>query len=416
MGHDQAHRDTPLQPDSGLTPISFDDAVPPSAPPPAQADSVTVMVQLEAQIARLQSELNQVQGRAGFDTSTPESNAAHIQLELARRDEALALIADRLRTEQSRVSELESQLLATREDLVRACANGTTAGAVSIEQPEAEARITLRRRRLDRYKSLLHAQSRKLLAAKTALQKRHQECEAVLQQRGKLAQAAAELASQRKLVASKAARTSAAAMVFFLTATFAIVAAMAWVVGGQLAPATYATHAVIAADARDRNPTEDELNAWTAAHERLFEDPELMQLVADRFAQRDMPSLARPESVLARTKRDLSIMTDKAGQLTIELRGQGAEKTTRELETITLAVVAMANAKRDARGDGLPTTLREPPKAGTESISDSRLSYVVMVGFPSLLVAGALGFGIHRALARGKKSFENHMANVEATA
>ena len=137
-----------------------------------------------------------------------------------------------------------------------------------------------------------------------------------------------------------------------------------------------------------------------------------------RFAARGMPELATPGAVTARFKvgGDLTYMTDKAGHLTLELRGQGSERTARELETFALAAVALANARRDSRGDGYPTVITEAAASGNEPIRDDRLLRMATLSLPGLLLAGGIGFGAYRLLAGSKRNFEKHMAVVEATA
>jgi hypothetical protein len=185
---------------------------------------------------------------------------------------------------------------------------------------------------------------------------------------------------------------------------------MAWAVATKMAPATYAVRTTIVADGKGRIPTEDELKAWTAAHERLFDDPQFMQLAAERCSQRGIKDLSNAPAVAARLKSDFSYHTDAAGKLTFELRGQGAERTTRELETLTLAAVATANAQREARGDGAATAIESPPTAGSEPISDQRMLYVATVGGGGLLLTFALWLLIYRLLAASKIKFEKQLA------
>lgn len=358
--------------------------------------------------------LDELEARLDVMRSCVDASAG-VPSELAQREEALGVLAQRLLSAEERTIAMQAELDRARE--IAAIAQMSVLGGRNVCRTD-ETFLVQRKERLEKYKSILTSQSRKVLAAKNALQKRHEECESILAQRSKVLKEAAEVAQQRRLVNAKAARSTASILVFFTFATIGLIGFLAWAVAGQVAPAFFATRVVLAAEARGEEPSTETLTTWTATAEKMVEDPELMALAAERFAARGMNDLATPTAVAARFRPggDLTYMTDQAGRLTVELRGQGAELTSRQLETFALAAVALANARRDASGDGLPTIISEPVKAGSEPIKDSRLLYAATLSGPGMIIAGLLGFALFKVLQRGKKSFETHMAVVEATA
>jgi hypothetical protein len=159
----------------------------------------------------------------------------------------------------------------------------------------------------------------------------------------------------------------------------AAVAGLSWAVAGQLAPATYAARATIAADARGGNPGADQLAEWQRYHESLLKDPALTDLAAERMGRKGIISLSTPGALGMRLNADLSTQSPAPGQLTLELRGPGSTETGRILDTFVTAMVSQANADRERRSDGLGTGITEVAAAGPAPIEDSRLLYAGII-------------------------------------
>lgn len=386
-----------------------------------QAQRAAALDAREAALQSLAKELEARQQREHGEARAPDELAT-LKCTLEQREETLRVLAERLLRAEEQAATHSTELLRAKERLAVAEAEAALGSSAPVslghESEPGSGFVMLRRARLSTYKTLLNQQAKKLMTAKAALQKKNAECEAVLAHRAKLAAASLELAAQKKAVAARMAKSQAASMTFAIVGVLGVVLALAWAIAGRVSPAFYAARAVLAADTKGVDPSKDELNAWTAAHERVLEDPELLQLAADRFASRGMPELANPTALGVRFRpgQDFTFMTDRAGALTLELRGQGADVTTRQLETFALAAVALANARRDVRGDGLPTMLSENAKVGSEPIRDDRLWTVLTLSAPGLAIAGVLGYGLYRVLQSSKRNFERHMAVVEATA
>ncbi|CAN5867047.1 hypothetical protein BH11PLA1_BH11PLA1_10480 [soil metagenome] len=324
--------------------------------------------------------------------------------QIVKREDAIRHLSTRLEAAETRATEAEEAALTAQRRVAE-----ERGGSVSDEDRPIMERVQLRHARLARYKKLLSGQAHKIVKAKAALQKRSEAYDELLREKARIIEGATALKRERALVQMKLAKSQSAGMVFFLAASLAVVGGMAWAAATQMAPATFAARTTLAADGKGNTLTDEDLKGWTSAHERMLEDPAYMQLAAERFAQRGMSALGNAPAVSDRVKKDVSYQTDAAGKLTLEMRGEGSERTQRELETVTLALVAMANAQRDARGDGAATVIESPPTVGLEPISDKRMMCVGVVGGGGLLLTIGAWLGLYRLLARSKLKFEKSL-------
>jgi chromosome segregation ATPase len=380
--------------------------------------SRTQVSELQAQLARAQEQLESARASAkpaGGDLHTGEllsqrdaleSRVSELEQKLAGREEAVRLLAQRLLDAEETIAqrEAESAQLQHKLHLV-----GDSGGA-SAEGPAPIGKLApmseLRRKRLARYKQLLTEQSRKIVAAKDAIARKSEQCDQIMAQRAKLAQAASELAEQRESINKAAARKGSALVTFCAAATLAIVGVIGWGVAGIIAPATYAAKASLKAETTGAELTRDEALAWTAGIEKLADSAELMGLASERFTQRGMTSLGSAGAVNEHFKNNMTLFTDKPGELTLELRGKGSERTARELETFVMALVAQANHQRDTRGDGATTALATPATAGSAPIEDQRLIYAAGIGAGGLALSILVGGGLYSMLRKSKEKFE----------
>ncbi|MCE2654491.1 MAG: hypothetical protein LW650_13885, partial [Planctomycetaceae bacterium] len=337
-----------------------------------------------------------------------EAELQDLRRDLDQREESLRVLAQRLLNAEERLLASDAEIGRLRERC--AAAEGSVAALAEGVGPSEF--VALRRRRLARYKELLSAQSRKIMAARNAMIKKQQECEDLLQQRARVAEQAEKVAIIKAQVERRAARNKSATLILCLAAAFAIIGGMAWVIGGRLSPAFYAATATLRAETPGREPSGDEASTWTTVHEQIARDPDLYAAAAQRFVQRGMTTLGTPAAVKQRFDSDLTFYTDQAGRLTFELRGQGRERTERELETYVLTLMHQANAFREQRGDGAVTVIATPVKAGSEPILDPRLGHVAGVGGAGLLAFGLLFVGMYRLMSRSKQQFDLTLARA----
>jgi chromosome segregation ATPase len=393
--------------------------------------AVAELAQARASLASAVSDADQA--RAKLQTAEQELAKSRAEVQSVRTELAAHSQDDRVGEQGQRKLKELGEALVKREDAIRVLSKRVEEAELRIEEAERRAdeaeaaskravndapgaagefveRVQLRHARLARYKKLLSAHAMKIVKAKAALEKKGEQYNELLSQQNRIMEAATALKQERARVQSKLARSQSASMLFFAVGTIAIVAVGSWFAATKMAPATFAARTTLIADGKGRVPSEDDLRAWTASHEKMFEDPQFFQLVAERFAQRGMTSLGTAPSVAQKLKADLSYQTDTAGKLTLEMRSQGQERTVRELETVTLAVVSVANAQREARGDGAATAIDSPPIAGNEPIADQRMLYVATFGGGGLLLSVIIWLILYRVLAQSKRNFEQQLS------
>lgn len=331
---------------------------------------------------------------------------------IEQRDEALRRAVDRVQKAEAIETELRAQVQALAERVDRA---GSSAQPASDAPPHAgaeadTARAALRRERLARYKTLLQAQSGKIVKAKAALQKRTAECEQILAQRARLAEAAEALEAERRVVAAKAARSGAAVIAAASVVCLAVIGGLAWGIARQVAPAEFAARAEIAADGRGRDLSPDELASWTQTHKDLVQDPQVISNAAENFSRRGMTELGTIAAVKMKVAGAMYVKADAPGVLVLEHRAPGAERSARELETFLSALLAVSNGQREIRGDGAATMVASPPTPGLEPIESQRLVYSAGIAGGGVLVALAAGLLGYRALSRAKARVEDALA------
>lgn len=367
----------------------------------ATAEQGLVKVRTEAESARAELATHATDERAG---EASQRKLKELGEALVKREDAIRVLSKRVEEAEQRIEDAEHRADEAEAARQRAQSDAPGAADAFVE------RLQLRHSRLVRYKKLLSTHAMKIVKAKAAIEKKGEQYNELLSQQNRIMEAATALKQERSRVQAKLARSQSASMLFFAVGTIAIVGIGSWFAATKMAPATFAARTTLIADGKGRVPAEDDLRAWTASHEKMLEDPQFFQLVAERFAQRGMSSLGTSPSVAQKLRNDLSFQTDTAGKLTLELRSQGQERTVRELETVTLAMVAVANAQREARGDGAATAIDSPPVAGNEPIADQRMLYVATFGGGGLLLSVIIWLILYRALAQSKRNFEQQLS------
>jgi hypothetical protein len=132
------------------------------------------------------------------------------------------------------------------------------------------------------------------------------------------------------------------------------------------------------------------------------------------MGRRGILSLATPGALSARLQRDMSSQSPQPGMLIIELRGEGAGRTERDLEVYITTVASQANAMRERRADGIPTVIAQAARAG-EPVSDARLAYAGGIFTFGFGAAMALGIVLWRRMREAKESFDKELfAEVKA--
>ena len=313
---------------------------------------------------------------------------------------------------QKQLDELSAELASTRKQnqSLRAKLESAPAGGVPGGVPsEIGEAIVTRWRRLRRMRELLQDQGAKLRQAGDALRGRYEQTEQLSAQREELVAARAAIAETRKKLErmmSRAAKNRAVAAVFHAVGILAALGGISWAIAGEVAPATYVAQAMIQADEHGGKASDDQLAEWMKFHESLLTDPALIEVAADRMGRRGIETLRTPGALGQRLSVDLNHESRLAGQMVLELRGQGQAKTVRTLDTFLNALVSQANAGKERRPDGLATVIAQAPNTLGGVLSDQRPLYalgIFGVGFGLTAFAGLI---IWRRLAAVKVRFE----------
>lgn len=349
-----------------------------------------------------------------------ESRAAELGEQVSRLEAQLSEAAAQKAGLEARIASLEQELAEARAATRGVEALKDQLALVQQGREEAESELARRageaadmmtwnarrRERLRLYRTLLQVQARKLVTAKEALAKRQAECEQMLAQRQKLHAAMEAVKAAEQRLASRRARTGAAATVFFSMGALALILGMSWQITSHVRPATYLASAVIEPDGRGLTLGEAEIRSWQNYHIELARDPRMMEVAAERFRQRGIISLGTAPELRARLSADMSVQAQPDGGVLVELRGKGAEKTARELDTFVTALASVANASREGRADGAATAITRPAAAGSEPVEDDRLMYAAGGAGGGLLASLLLGGAVWARMLRSKRQYE----------
>lgn len=357
----------------------------------ADAVPAAELAERDRTIEKLRAELDEAIEQATRPAPAPAGPDEEVLQEIAKRDEAITILKERL----------EESLAAAR------AATTTADGSADGGPSEADYR---RRDRLRRYKSMLQSQARKIVAAQSAIQRRHADCELVLSHRSKLALLAQQLSRAEKKITASKARSGAAAAVLYFVATLGILAVMSWEVSKRVWPGTYIARAVIEADPGHRSPKAEDYAAWQKDHAELLGDPRLMEVAAQRMQQRGLAALGSPGELASRLKQDMYVQTSKPGSLTVELRGEGAEKTALVLDTVVTAFKSVADQGKDERTNDMGVVIAQAATPGAEPLMDKRIEKAGSVFAGAALAAGLAGLVIWSRLVKAKKKFDQAAA------
>jgi hypothetical protein len=214
-----------------------------------------------------------------------------------------------------------------------------------------------------------------------------------------------DIDSLRRKLRARAARNRASIFVLCIVGTLAILATLSWSIVEKVVPPVYAARATLKADGQGRMLTQRDLAEWQDYHEQLLSDTGFLEFAAGRMARRGIESLSQPGALREHLAETLDHQSGVDGRLTLELHGQGRDKTERILDTIITAIASRANATRDMRADAAATVIESAAVAGAEPVEDNRLFVTAGVLAIGLLFCIALGIALWRVLARSMSSF-----------
>jgi hypothetical protein len=367
---------------------------------------------LHAQIEELQVSLATATAAAAAATAA----AAHATANPGQSDpadaERIAFLERQLAASAEQTGEMEAtiaklaerlkQEVQQRREVQDRSDNGVFADRARWTQDRAE--------RLRMHRRLRRQQIVQLREAGEVLRKRFEICEQVLTQRAQLAAAHQVIQETQKKQASQRAVGRAATVMGHGTIVLAILAGLSWAVAGQVAPGKFAARAVLEADGKGRELSTEELKEWQKFHEEMLTDPLFAGKVAEHMKRFAMGPLAEAGAVAERLKTDMSFESARPGVLTVELRGDGPERTARELNAVTTKLAAEAVEARARRIDGAVTVISKEAASDPTPIDSTRLEVAGMI------LGGCAAFGIfvatfiYRRLAAAKQKFERDIA------
>lgn len=361
------------------------------------------IAEIEGQLAestRLLDAATSAQSTTKGDGSELEAQLQEIR---SARDASVAE-AEKLR-EFARTLGQELAVARAEADAARAAAEESGGGAFpSSSRPSAF--VEARRERLVRQRKLLRSQSEKVKRAGDAVRERFEQVEQILAQRSELIAAKKAVDDIRRKSRSRQARSGAIAAIFYFTLAMLIYAGIGWVVAQKVAPAIYAVSARVEADTSGRPPSAAEIDEWQRFHEGLLVDPRFMEVAAEKMKQRGIASLATAASLKSRLDTDMTILSDDAGKLTIELRGLGAAKTQRILDTLVTTFVRSANSARERRVDGTSTIIAVSATPDPDPLYDERIYYAAAIAGVLTILSSIAAFILWRKLYEAKASIE----------
>ncbi|MCC6678401.1 MAG: hypothetical protein IT436_14785 [Phycisphaerales bacterium] len=413
------------------------------------------LAEARAELARLSEEVKSLreQPATGGDGASAEALEA-ARKELAERESALREAVDETGSLKSRIGELEQELeeqrrateactgsrtleneelAALRSELERTKAELTLAvdscDRAHADLKKAQARasrqaggggtapafakdaalLEMRRQRLARVKSLHRQQSNKIRVASEALRKRLEQCEQMIGLRAEIAQARQALEHAHKRVQKQRGVGRMATTLLSFAVMVSLLGAISWVVAGQVWPGKFVATATIQAQARGRELLPEERADWQAFHEQLVEDPRFIERAAESLGKRGITSLSQAGDLGPHLKEHLTTQSPGDGEISFELTGDGAERTSRILDTIVTTLAAEANAARSKRLDGGSTDIKQAALASESPIDDTRLRHTAILWGVSVGTFMVLGIVIWGRLAAAKLRYEGQM-------
>lgn len=392
----------------------------------------------QAQLDAEQKDVELKQVRAQFaamqtNAGTANSNAGAHSAGLAEARATIDRLSASLTEKTGRVRELENEVAALREgaggEMTSPIQFGESDAALTgqLEQAQNEVQqlrerleripnagdgsreegfLARRRERLAKYRFAVRQQADKVRKGQAALRKRFEACEQLLAQRAELSAAHAAITEYQRKMQKRRASGGVAVAALCTTLSLAVLAGLSWAVAREVTPGTFAVTTQLTADTHGRDLSGAELAEWQRFHEELVLDPRFYERVAQRMQRRGIATLSQASAVAERMRTDFTVSSSANGEVNMELRGKGAQKTERELDTIASTLASEANAARGERADGASTTPPSPAKASGRPLDDTQLYTAGGIFGGGTLIGMMLGTFAWRRLASAKTRFE----------
>lgn len=371
-----------------------------------------------AKIESLTKQLTQTRESAERAIAERDSLAKSLEESRAATDATSAEIAQKLDQANLRIAQLEQDVEQRAKELERVSAELSMAHkhtqTLESQVRELESRpagaddefVVARRERLANVKSALKSRANKVRLATEALSDRYEQCEAVLLKRAELVEAYNAVAEGEKKLARREARSGALIGVGAFGLVLALLAGLSWFISGQVTPGIYASSITLTADAGERSLTPSDVTGWQTYVTQLVQDPQFHEQASQRMKQRGITELAIPGELGTYVRSSLDVMTPAPGSVQMELRGEGAARTQRVLDTLALTLTSQANASRARRTDGALTKIDQTATIGNAPLDTKRVETAGMIFGGSSLATFLVGGLFLRRLSAMKAKFE----------
>lgn len=280
------------------------------------------------------------------------------------------------------------------------------ASAGSREPQPSDDRLAHRRERLRAYREALRGREEKVRKGGDALRSRFEAAERLLAQREELVAVRHALDEAQCEIEERRVRSRVFVNLFCVVMIVATLGALSWVGAKQMVPGMYAASMTVAADDHGRLATNEELAGWTRFHTELLKDPRFLEVAAERMKRRGITTLATAPELETMLAESFDYDDSTPGELKLELRGRGATRTQRILETLGTALVSQANAARRVRTDAMVTKIAENAKPTAGAIENEHLIVAGSIFGGSILAVGLLGGLLWRHMSASKVKFE----------
>lgn len=346
------------------------------------------------EIQQLEGLVNELKDRLRTEIAARREAEEIASASSGQTDDARVEIEQRLESALAQLSTAQAEIDRLRNE------------APSFSTPAQQASLDRRRMRLRTAKKILREKQEKMRIGGEALRKRFEQCEEVFKQRSELAAVAERVKAADRRHQKNKARSRVASVMLCWMLILGIMAGLSYAVSRQVVPGIYLAKSTIKADGRGRELTSDELVEWQQYHEAMLADPRFADVVAKRMARKGMAASSDPGAVASMIKERLVWESATPGELRLELKGEGATTTERELDTISTALAGEANAARTNLAHGAVTTPPTPAATNGMPLDNSQLiaaGAMLGVGFIlSIFIAAAM----YKKLAQAKTKFE----------
>lgn len=363
--------------------------------------------------ARLHEVASRLQGETGEADQVVNMLRMKLKEEVEHRKVTREQIEDmstRLEESAARIDQLESELriAASAPRVTHATSDDDMprlhVASAGWRSPESVAR---RDQRVQLMRRLVREQADKVRKGGEALRRRYEQTEQVLKHRAELASARQRIIEAEQRLQSSKAKTKSSVLMLSAVATVAILGGLSWALAQQLAPARFMATSMIAADGRGRELNAKELAEWEAYHKKVLSDPRFHQMAGERYARVGMAELSSPAAVKQLIDTRVNADQRNPGEMVLTMTGYGSTRTERELDVLTVAFTAQANAAQTARVDGSVTKIVEAAKTGNEPLDNTRLYWALAMLGTGLVVCFGTAMLLWKKLSGAKTKFEH---------